>query len=332
MQTLGAYNYEERYKKRSLTISLLMGAIIIILLIWPFLTYPVPPIGQEGILVNLGVIDFGQGDENAAAAAAPIAETASEQTAADEPVTEPEPEPNQEAIITPPTPEPQPEERKPQASPEQDLLRERESAAIVLRERKAAEKRAADQREFTEAATREAQRKAEQAEAQRRADSESARKAAAEAESARKSAAEAKARALRDATGSLFNGNEGSGGGKGNTGKAGNQGDPNGDPNADRLTGISSGGAGSVGGGLQSRGVVSSPKISDSSQRKGRVVISVCVDAAGRVTSAEYTQRGSTTNDEVLKELARKNAVNYKFTSASANSQCGNITYDFVVQ
>ena len=329
MYTIAHPHDEERYKKRSLTIALIFGALMIIMLLLPFLTYPVPPIGQEGILVNLGLVDFGQGDENAAAAAAPVADSPSEATSADAEVTpEPEPTPEpMEAVTPPPSPEPVRETPVKPVAPDPDLLRQQQSD-FAMRERRASEKRAAEIAEARETAARQAESQ-RQAEAERQAE---ARRQAAAAEAERKAAAEAKARSLRDATGSLFNGNQGSGGGRGNTGKAGNQGDPNGDPNADRLTGISSGGAGQVGGGLGSRGVVSSPKLRDNSQRAGKVVISVCVDNTGRVTSAEYTQRGSTTSDAILTALARENARGYKFSPSSASSQCGSITYEFVVQ
>ncbi len=333
MQTIGTYSYEERYKKRSKAIAIAGGAIILFLMLFPFLTYPVPPLGQEGILVNLGVIDFGQGEENGAAAAAPIAEQAQEESSVAEPVEEPEPEITPEPVEA--TPPPAVEERrepvKPAATPDPDLLRQQNEAALALRERLHAERRANDAR-ATQAAAERAER-AEQAAraAQQRAaaEAEARRQAEAKAAADRRAAAEAKAAALKASTGSLFNGGEGNGGGKGNTGKAGNQGDANGDPNAGALRGL---GTGSVGGGLQSRGVISSPKISDSSQEAGKVVITVCVDASGKVSKADYTQRGSTTSSPRLVELARRNASNYKFTPGSTDQQCGVIVYDFVVQ
>ena len=56
------------------------------------------------------------------------------------------------------------------------------------------------------------------------------------------------------------------GSGKGNTGKPGSQGDPSGDPNAGALEGISKG-SGRVGGGLNGRGVIHEPRVSDGSQK-----------------------------------------------------------------
>lgn len=119
--------------------------------------------------------------------------------------------------------------------------------------------------------------------------------------------------------------------GKGNTGRAGSQGDPNGDPNARLLEGISNG-SGRVGGGLGNRGVRHEPRIEDRSQKTGRVVISVCVDQAGNVVRAEYTQKGSTTTDSELRTIARKAALQFKFTPGEIAEQCGTITVDFKIK
>ena len=121
------------------------------------------------------------------------------------------------------------------------------------------------------------------------------------------------------------------GSGKGNTGKPGSQGDPSGDPNAKALEGISKG-SGRVGGGLGNRGVLHEPRISDASQKTGRVVISVCVDKKGKVIKADYTQKGSTTTDSELKDIARRAALQFKFTDSDIEEQCGTITVDFKIK
>ncbi|MDQ3015216.1 MAG: hypothetical protein M3R25_00600 [Bacteroidota bacterium] len=162
--------------------------------------------------------------------------------------------------------------------------------------------------------------KVREAEAKKQATADAQRKAAAEAE--RQEAYNKTKKSYGDLLG---------GGSKGNTGKSGSQGDPNGDPNAKALEGISKG-SGRVGGGLGNRGVLHEPQISDKSQKTGRVVISVCVDKAGKVIKADYTQKGSTTTDSELKEIARKAALQFKFTTADIEEQCGTITVDFKVQ
>jgi|GEM_PF-5963722 len=122
-----------------------------------------------------------------------------------------------------------------------------------------------------------------------------------------------------------------SGTGKGNTDSPGNQGDPNGDPDASNLEGISTG-SGVAGGGLSNRGVLYEPKIKDTSQKTGRVVVNVCVDKSGKVISASYTQRGSTTTDPDLRALAERSARQFRFNQAEIDKQCGTVTIDFMVQ
>jgi outer membrane biosynthesis protein TonB len=182
--------------------------------------------------------------------------------------------------------------------------------------------------EIAIAKAREEKRRADQAqvEAERR------RNAEIEAERARQAAAAQKAAEYASAKSKYGGLLGGKGTGRGNTGTAGNQGDPNGDPNAKNLEGINTGGKGRIGGGLGNRGVVSEPKISESTQKTGRVVIKVCVNRNGNVISAEYTQKGSTTNNSTLIGIATRNAMKFKFTDGDLDQQCGTITYDFKVQ
>ncbi len=121
------------------------------------------------------------------------------------------------------------------------------------------------------------------------------------------------------------------GSGKGSTDKAGNQGDPKGDPNASNLEGISTG-KGNIGGGLQGRGVTHTPTISDKSQKTGIVVVRICVNSKGDVTSADYTQAGSTTADNDLRNLAINSAKKFKFSASNVDKQCGTVTINFKVQ
>jgi len=186
--------------------------------------------------------------------------------------------------------------------------------------RKAAEE-AAEAREEEEAREKariaeKARRKAEAAEKKRKADAAAAKK---------KADAKKLAESLR--------GGFGDGSGKGKTGKPGNQGDPNGDPNSDILEGKSTG-SGKVGGGLGSRGVSSAPKVIDNSQETGRVVVDVCVDRTGKVVSVDIRQTKTTTTSSRLKSLAKSNAKKYRFSkdSGAPQSQCGTITYDFKVK
>ncbi len=182
------------------------------------------------------------------------------------------------------------------------------------------------------AAAKESRRKKaerDQVEAEQRRNAEVQAEANRRAEADRKAKEAADYAAAKGNYGGLL---KGKGTGRGNTGKAGNQGDPNGDPNAKNLEGIHTGGKGRIGGGLGNRGVVSEPKIQDNSQATGRVIIKVCVNKSGTVTSAEYTQKGSTTNDGALISIAKRNAMKFRFTTGDVDQQCGTITYDFKLQ
>jgi hypothetical protein len=121
------------------------------------------------------------------------------------------------------------------------------------------------------------------------------------------------------------------GGGKGNNNNKGNQGTENGDPDGKVLTGMSKG-SGRVGGGLSGRGVEYEPTFADNSQKTGKVSLSICVNNQGKVTKADFTQKGSTTSDTYLIDLARKTAQKYRFSKSEIESQCGTVTVDFKVQ
>jgi outer membrane biosynthesis protein TonB len=168
---------------------------------------------------------------------------------------------------------------------------------------------------------KENQKRKEQEVALKRAQEEAERKRLEEEAAEKARYAEAKKQ-----YGKIFDGK-----GKGNTNTPGNQGDPLGDPNANALEGISTG-TGNVGGGLKGRGVLYVPKIEDKSQESGTVVVKVCVDKNGDVTRADYTQKGSTTTDAHLIDIAKKSTRKYKFTPGTSDEQCGTISVKFILQ
>lgn len=297
-------HHEQKDKRRGRTASIIGGIIVLILIFLPLLRYPIPPPGQEGILVNLGLPDLGQGAENAGPSAPAVAD----------PVEEDQPEEQPQEDVSEPTP---PQESRPDPKPvEKEVITTEDPDEVALREREEREEQRKEQERL------EALRKQQEAEAERKRKEEEARKKA-EAEAQK----QAEADELKDKLGGLF----GDGKGKGDTGKEGNQGDPEGDPDASKLEGVSTG-SGTVGGGLGNRGVTASPRITDRSQDQGIIVVRVCVDKSGRVTSAEFTQRGTTSSSARLKQLAVANAKKWKFSEGSVDKQCGTITYNFRVQ
>lgn len=165
-----------------------------------------------------------------------------------------------------------------------------------------------------------------EAEAKRKAEEEARNKAEAEA---KRKAEEARKQEEYNKSKSKFSDLFNSGSSKGNAENPDKKaGSVTGEPNAEALDKISTG-KGKAGNGLGDRGMVYEPKITDSSQKTGRVVIRVCVDRNGKVTTAKFTQKGSTTTDSYLVNLALKSAKKYRFTESDIAEQCGDISIDF---
>jgi len=139
----------------------------------------------------------------------------------------------------------------------------------------------------------------------------------------RKAEAEAKAKAKADAKSkfdAMMQNADDSG--------ASSKGYPDGHPDASALEGMTTG-TGKTGNGLGDRSLVFAPEINDNSQKQGRVVMTICVNARGKVIKANYTQKGSTTTSAHLIDLAKKNAKKYEFSQSSVAEQCGEIIIDF---
>ncbi|MBL7831910.1 MAG: hypothetical protein JNK41_12840 [Saprospiraceae bacterium] len=289
-------NIERKNWNKGLLVSAIIHALLAILLFLPLLEFPDPPPPKEGILVSLGRPDEGMGDDR------PM-------------VGNPQGDLNEEEVVPEPIkPTPQPESappkptvKQPTSTPKVMTSENAEDIAIKRSKEEAKRKEKAEQ-DTKDRIFREKQA-AEEAERKRIAD-----------ENAKMSRAKSK-------YGDMF---KNGGTGRGNTGKPGNQGDPNGDPNSDVLTGKSTGN-GKIGGGLQQRGG-RGPSISAKVNDEGVVVIKVCVDGNGDVISADYTQSGSTTNSSTLINLAKENARRYNFKASDVDKQCGTITYNFILK
>ena len=290
---------EQKNRRKGMITSIAVHLLLFILLLLPFLQFPIPPPGQKGILVNLGIPEQGQGQDR------PETQNIAKVTPTPPKAPAPQPKVVPVKAMTKPV--------EPQSRPVVTTETPQEIAIRQQKEREAA-LRAAEERRLREA--EEARIRAEE-EARRQAEEEARRKA--EEEARQKAAYEKQKKQFGDLIG---------GSGKGNTSTPGNQGDPDGDPDASKLEGISTG-SGMVGGGLGKRGVLHEPDIRDNSQKTGRVVVRVCVDSAGDVMSANYTQRGSTTTDAELRSLAIRSAKRFKFTTSEIEKQCGTITIDF---
>lgn len=170
-------------------------------------------------------------------------------------------------------------------------------------------------------ALKKAEQKKQQEEAEKRAEEERKR---AEAERVQQEKA-AKLNSLFDQA------KKGQGTGEGENKPGGNQGSQNGTPDAPHgLGGSGNGMSFNLGG----RSMVKAPRINDSSQKEGKVVVDIIVDRYGKVVKATPGGRGSTTTDRHLEKLATEAAYNTKFNAKPDGSiqQKGSMTFVFILE
>lgn len=122
------------------------------------------------------------------------------------------------------------------------------------------------------------------------------------------------------------------GGSEGIAGGKGDQGRPGGDPNSKNYEG--NGGTGhsgvSISRGLQGRRLTSLPSFQDDFNENAKVAVDIKVDPSGKVISAVYQQRGSTTSNNNMKVIAIRKALQIKFNSSSEES-LGTLIFNFRV-
>jgi TonB family protein len=302
-------NQEEHRTKAAIGSMLFHAALLLVLIFYTFTASE--PITESPAIV----LDFGGGGGDNAAAGEP------DKGMNDDYTPPGEQESSQPSNPATTEPEPTPTPTKSQATPPPSTPTTSDPEVAAIKQQKEKERQ---QREETER-----QERARQDEINRQRAAEDA---------ARKAEQERRDRVKNNA-GSAFGKPGGTGqgaGGGGNPGNGGINGGTGDNPfgKSNGTGGGTGGGDGtgtgaSVGGGLGGRVVVTRGRIVDNSQKKGKVVIEVCVDSDGRVVSAEYTQRGSTTSDGELTSAALKAAKGYRFASSTADNQCGTITFNF---
>ncbi len=276
-------------------LSIILHLLLLLLFLPYFFTSNKPDPGQRGVFVQFGVIDAGDLEELAEADLGED-EATEDQTDSESEENKPLPE---EASTSADVEEQEPD--KPEKNVE--VVTRDPRSEIVIDDKKEKESAAAKkQREAAEKkAAEEAQKKAEEA------------------------AEKKKFEEQKNKFGKLLSGGTGSGSNRGD------EGDASDNPDQSALDDIAKG-SGKIGGGLQNRGVVFEPTISDNSQKTGTVVIKICVDSAGKVISAKFTQRGSNTTDSDLIKIATTGAFKYKFSPADVTEQCGTLRVNFLVQ
>ncbi|MFM2207395.1 MAG: hypothetical protein RL213_1370 [Bacteroidota bacterium] len=285
---------DARIRSRSLFLSIMIHAAIVMALLFLVMTTPNPPFpemgGGGGVLVNIGYVDEATGEEQ------PMSETVT-----DRPV---------ESEVTP------------SVSGEERLATQETEEAPVSHSNKDTQK---GTKPVKVQPTKQPTKPQEQP---RTADPRSLYQGRTTASRSQGTGSRGSGD-QGDRNGdpnSLYTGKGGEGGGQG-TGSGSGTGDGEG-------PGTGTGKGGGVSFSLNGRKWMRTPVISDRSQETGKVVVDITVDQAGNVVSAIPGGRGSTTTSSYLFRLAKEAAMKAKFNASpeGADVQKGTITFIFVVQ
>ena len=283
---------DTRHKKKSFTLTTLILSILLLLLFYIGLTYLDPPI-ENGIAVNFGTMDYGSGNV----------------------------QPKEKIRSQPKKLEPQPMEQvQPKAVSEP--VKEEPVERVLTSD------------------TEETIKIKQQQEAKRKAD-ESAKRAKLEAERIAKEKREAEERVKREQEskkknidaliGGIGKSDGTATGSEGDDNKAGDKGQPDGDPYANTYYGAPGIGGGTGGFGLNGRSLVSKGKVQQECNEEGRVVVRIRVGRNGRVLQAEPGVKGTTNKSACLLEPARKTAMLHRWNldSDAPAEQIGFVVVNF---
>ncbi len=299
---------DTRHKKKSFTLTTALLSILLLLLFYIGLTYLDPP-EESGISVNFGTTDFGMGNIQP------------KEKIQSEPLDTPPVEPvEQEDVVEETVPEELPEEVVAKEEPAEKVLTQESEESIKIKQAKEAKKRAED-------AAKEAQKRKEDAEKREKAKAAKIVKEKRDAEEKARKEQEAKKKKLDELMGGLNKSDGTTSGSEGDDKKAGDKGQPDGDPYA---TSPSSG-SGTGGYGLNGRSLVSKGKVKQECNEAGRVVVKIIVDRNGDVVSAIPGVKGTTNNSACLLDPAKKTALKHKWNldSNAPSQQVGFVVVNF---
>ncbi|TVZ15384.1 energy transducer TonB [Maribacter sp. MAR_2009_72] len=304
---------DTRHKKKSLTLTTLLLSALLLVLFYIGLTYMDPP-EENGISVNFGTMEFGSG------------KVQPKEKIRSEPLDTPPVEPVQQEVaetIEEPVEEVE-ETAAEKESPSEKLLTQESEEAIKINQAKEA-KRKADE------AAADAKKKAEAIENKKKAEAARIAQQKKDAEEKARQEQEAKKRALDEMMGGLNKSDGTASGSEGDDNKAGDKGQPDGDPYATSYYGSPGSGSGTGGYGLNGRSLVNKGKVQQECNQSGRVVVKIVVDRNGKVVSATPGVRGTTNNDPCLLEPARKTAFMHKWNldSNAPSQQVGFVVVNF---
>lgn len=304
---------DTKHKKKSLTLTTLLLSALLLVLFYIGLNYMDPP-EENGISVNFGTMEFGSG------------KVQPKEKIQSEPLDTPPVEPTiQEVAETVEEPVEEVEEAVAEKeAPAEKLLTQDNEEAIKINQAKEA-KRKADE------AAADAKRKADAAENKKKAEAAKIAKQKKDAEDKARQEQEAKKKALDAMMGGLNKSDGTASGSEGDDNKAGDKGQPDGDPYATSYYGSPGSGSGTGGYGLNGRSLVNKGQVQQECNESGRVVVKIIVDRNGKVISAEPGVRGTTNNNPCLLEPAKKTAFMHKWNldSNAPNQQVGFVVVNF---
>ncbi|ASO03954.1 energy transducer TonB [Arenibacter algicola] len=289
-----------RHEKKSFTLTTILLSVLLLLLFYIGLTYLDPPI-ENGISVNFGTTDFGSGTVQ------PKEKIKSEPL--NTPIKEPKVvEEKVEEVV-----EQVPEEKVAKEKPAEKLLTQENEESIKIKQQQ------------------EAKRKADEAAKKAQAEAERVAREKKEAEEKVRKEQQAKKNKLDELIGGINKSEGTASGGEGDDNKAGDKGQPDGDPYATSYYGSPGSGSGTGGYGLNGRTLVNKGKVQQECNEEGRVVVKIVVDRNGKVVSATPGQRGTTNTHPCLFEPAKKTAFMHQWNldSNAPSQQVGFVVVNF---
>jgi len=294
--------------KTGIVTTVIFHAVVIILLIIFGLHIPLPLPKEEALLINFGTGNTGSGLLEPGGSPAPSA-------------------------IPPAKVQERPTET--QKAKEKILTQDTEKAPAVESGKKTKPRQPSEE-EIKKQKQNELKKKKQQEEMERNRQAELERKRQEDIERKRREEEQRKIKEITERTQHAFanargNANTSS---EGETGKQGNQGNPQGSSQTGAHSGTPGTGNGGISYSLAGRIPQKLPLPEYNYQVAGIVVVEVTVDRNGNVTKANPGMKGSTTLDEYLLRVAKKAALASKFNRKpdAPAYQKGTITYHFILQ
>ncbi len=304
---------DTRHKKQSFTLTTLLLSVLLLILFYIGMNYMDPPI-ETGISVNFGTTDFGSG------------QVQPKEKIQSEPLETPPVEPTKQEVVERVVEEVKevPTEAVAKEAPAEKVLTQESEESIRI-------KQAAETKRKAEEAINEAKRKAEEAVKKEKAEAERVAQQKKDAEEAAKKEQEAKKKKLDELMGGLNKSDGTASGSEGDDNRAGDKGQPDGDPYATSYYGSPGSGSGTGGYGLKGRSLVSKGKVQQECNEEGRVVVKIVVDRNGSVISATPGEKGTTNKAACLLEPAKKTAFMHKWNldSKAPDQQVGFVVVNF---